>query len=423
MKYLIIIVVLLLSSGAFMALLLQDPSGINASIRGDDRLQLMWAVIDFAVVILCFFHGRQFIRVASQQPLILAFMAWGILSLAWSDNPQLTVRRTAGLVCTTALGFFLGMRFELRVFLKMLAWTFAIVMFASVVTVVLFPSLGIMADLDGHGWRGVYTQKNELARMVGLALVVFTCLLWESRRNRLVYVVPLALGFGLIVLSRSMTGLIVTTLTLFFGFYRRLRLRPAQSMALFTIVLFFGFGVTVFLQNHMDPVFALIGRDSTLTGRTALWRLGTAAALKRPLLGAGWDVFWAGPEGDTIRSLVGWEAPHAHNAFIDMTLNVGLIGLAIFLVALFDCFRRAVRYSQEPGRPFSLWPLLFYSYMFLYFFTESTPVDRHSLIYILYCATSVSMNVASRVEVVEDDLEEEYLPAEMAPNIRTIQGL
>jgi hypothetical protein len=34
-------------------------------------------------------------------------------------------------------------------------------------------------------------------------------------------------------------------------------------------------------------------------------------------------------------------------------------------------------------------PLLLYCYLFFYAFTETTQIDRHSLFYILYCATSV----------------------------------
>jgi O-antigen ligase len=422
MKFVVIILILLLTSGAFLSLMLEDSTGVTAALHGDERLQWMWLVIDFAVVIICFFHGRQFIRVASQQPLVLAFIVWGVLSLAWSGDPQLTVRRTVGLVCSTAFGFFLGMRFEMRTLLRMLAFTLVIAILASVAAAILFPSFGVMAGVDG-GWRGVYVHKNVMARVMGLAVVVFLCLIWDAGWDRLKYVIPLILAVVLIVLSKSMTAVVVTVLTLSLGFFRRLRLRPAQIVALLAFVMLLGLAATLYLQGHTDTLFAWMGRDSTLTGRTTLWQIAGAAVLKRPLLGAGWDVFWASSDGDNIRNLIGWQAPHAHNAFLDISLNVGLIGLAIFLAALFDCFRRAVRYSRELGRPFSLWPLLFFSYMFFYMFTETTQVDRHSLFYIIYCAVSVSMNLAPRSEFLEDELEEEYMPMGMASSINTYPGL
>jgi O-antigen ligase len=138
-------------------------------------------------------------------------------------------------------------------------------------------------------------------------------------------------------------------------------------------------------------------------------------------LGAGWDVFWTGPEADAIRAAVHWQTPHAHNAFIDLALNTGLVGLTIFLASLFDCFRRALRYSREPDRPFNFWPLLYYSYILFYMFTETTTVDRHSLFNILYCAVSVSMTETARMEGSENEHEPEFMHSGSASDSRIIQ--
>jgi exopolysaccharide production protein ExoQ len=157
-----------------------------------------------------------------------------------------------------------------------------------------------------------------------------------------------------------------------------------------------------------------MGRDSNLTGRLPIWRLSIAAMLHRPLLGSGWDAFWPGPEGDTIRSLVRWVVPHAHNGFLEISLNIGLIGLAIFMVCNYDCFRRALRYANDLSKPLHLWPLLFYSFTFFFFFTEAPPVDRHSLMFILFCALSVSMTEEVRMEAIEYRHEQEWMPSKVA---------
>jgi O-antigen ligase len=128
-----------------------------------------------------------------------------------------------------------------------------------------------------------------------------------------------------------------------------------------------------------------------------------------------------GPEADAIRSEVHWQTPHAHNAFIDLALNTGLVGLAIFLASLFDCLRRALRYSREPGRPFKFWPLLYYSYIFFYMFTETTTVDRHSLFNVLFCAISVSMSETARMEGSENEHEQEFMHSGMVSDSRMIQ--
>jgi exopolysaccharide production protein ExoQ len=408
MKYVAIIVVLALMSGAFLTMMEDDPTGMAAYQHGDDRLQWMWAVIDLVALVACALHGRQFGRVASRQPLILAFVAWGISTTAWSEDPMLSLRRTVALACTVALGFFLGMRFELKELLRIVAWTLAIAVLASIAAGVLFPSFAIQYNLDG-AWRGVFVQKNTMARVIGLAVMVFSYLLLESRRNRLLYLILLFLSVALIGLSRAVTAVIVSFLTVSQLLFLRLRLRRAQSIALSAFVLLLGLGATLFALGHTDAIFAFIGKDASLTGRTDVWRESLAAVLRRPLLGAGWDVFWMGPEADAIRDLVHWQTPHSHNAFLDLALNTGLVGLTIFLASLFDCLRRALRYSRERDRPFNFWPLLFYSYILFYMFTETTTVDRHSLFNVLYCALSVSMTETAGTKDSENEYERELM--------------
>jgi len=419
-KYIAIILVLVLMSGAFLPLMMDDVTGLNAYQHGDDRLQWMWGVIDLVAVVACAFHGRQFIRVASRQPWLLAFVAWGIATTAWSEDPMLSLRRTVALACTVALGFFLGMRFELKELLRIVAWTLAIAVVASLAAVVLIPSFAISSSLGG-AVQGVFVQKNTMARVIGLAVMVFSYLLLESRRNRLLYLILLFLSVALIALSKSVTAVIVSFLTVSQLLCLKLRLRPAQSIALSAFVLLVGLGAILFALGHTDAIFAFMGRDASLTGRTDLWRESIAAVLQRPLLGAGWDVFWMGPEADAIRDLVHWQTPHSHNAFLDLALNTGLVGLMIFIASLFDCLHRALRYSSERDRPFNLWPLLYYSYIFFYMFTETTTVDRHSLFNVLYCALSVSMTETARMKGSENEYEQELIYSAIISDPHIIQ--
>src|SRR5215472_11589199 len=222
MKYVAIVLVLVLTSGAFLPLMMDDDTGLSAYQHGDDRQQWMWGFIDLVAVVACALHGRQFMRVASRQPLILAFVAWGIMTTVWSEDPMLSLRRTLGLACTVALGFFLGMRFELKDLLRMVTWALAIVVLASIVAGLLLPSFAIQYNLGG-AWRGVFVQKNTMARVIGVAVMVFTYLLLESRRNRLMYLVLLLFTVALALLSKSLTVLIVSFLTVSELAYVKLR--------------------------------------------------------------------------------------------------------------------------------------------------------------------------------------------------------
>jgi exopolysaccharide production protein ExoQ len=421
MKNALIFALLLLTSGAFIGLVVDESYNLSSVAAGDEHAQIMWGVIDFIVVVICLLHSRHLLRVASRQPLLLAFVGWATLSLAWSDDPQLTLRRIVGLICTTALGFFVGMRLDMKALLRMLAWAMALAMITSVIAALFFPKFGIMSSPEGSAWRGIFTHKNELGRTMGIAIIVFICMIWESRQNRVIYLGFLSLAVALLALSNSITSIVVTVGTICIGFFWKLRLRSIQKVGLLALAALAGLSATLLLQDRMESVFALVGRNGTLTGRVPLWHLATDAVLRRPLLGAGWDAFWPGTGGDYIRSLIHWDAPHAHNGFLELSLNIGLIGLVIFMICNYDCFRRAIWYAKDHSQPFRLWPLLFYTYTFLFFFTEAPPVDRHTLMFVLFCSISVSITEAPATEVVEQEQEEEYVPSGIASDSGMIQ--
>jgi exopolysaccharide production protein ExoQ len=414
MKNVLIIALLLLTSGAFISLIVPESFNANTMTAGDENAQLLWGASDLIVIIACIFYSRQLISVASRQPWILAFVGWSTLSLLWSDFPLLTLRRVVGLICTMALGFLLGMRLEMKALLRLVAWALVFTIPLSFIAAIFFPSFGVMHRLDAEGWRGVFNHKNGLGANMGIALIVFTCMFWEYPKNRLKYLLWLLSAVVLLAFSRSMTATIVTAMTLTIGLYRRLRLRPAQKVAIYALALVMGLAATLYLQGRMDSVFALVGRDPSLTGRIPMWQYSADAVSERPLLGAGWDGFWPGKGGDKIRNLVRWEAPHAHNSFLELALNIGVIGLILFLICIFKCFHLAMRYSKDESQPVRLWPLLFYSYSFLYYFTEAPAVDRHTLTFILFCALSVSITEAMRMEAIHDEQHEEYMPMAIA---------
>ncbi|MGI8959261.1 MAG: O-antigen ligase family protein [Bryobacteraceae bacterium] len=400
MRSLIIVAVLLLSSGAFLNFWVSDATALETTLKGDTTLQWMWAAVDAVVLIVCLMNIREVIGAARRQVPLLLFVVWAMLSLVWSQNPQLTLRRDLGLICTTAFGIYLGIRFELKALLRLLAFTLALAIVGSIVAAVLFPAAGLMSGALLGAWRGIYIHKNTMARIMGLAFVTFSCLTLDSKRNRWVYSGFLLGAFGLIVLSRSITAILVTLITCAVGLWRRRQLRRAESVAFFAVVLLAGVSVSAVLEGNTDALFQFIGRSSTLSGRTYLWQLSFEAVAQRPFLGSGWDVFWGTSEGDRIRALIGWDAPHAHNAFLDLSLNVGIIGLGLFLVGLFGCMRRARRYSANPDHAIREFPLLFYSYIFFYMFTETMLVDRHSLFQIMLFAIPVALNRSQREEPV-----------------------
>jgi O-antigen ligase len=68
-----------------------------------------------------------------------------------------------------------------------------------------------------------------------------------------------------------------------------------------------------------------------LTGRLPLWEeLGTEVS-KSPLLGYGYLAFWNAKKVEYLSDLFKWEIPHGHNTYIDVALDIGIIGACFWI--------------------------------------------------------------------------------------------
>ena len=74
-----------------------------------------------------------------------------------------------------------------------------------------------------------------------------------------------------------------------------------------------------------------LGRDTTLTTRVPMWEELLAAATN-PIWGSGYEVFWVSTQGRAMGQR--WSVAQAHNGYLELYLNLGIVGLALVLGSL-----------------------------------------------------------------------------------------
>ncbi len=82
-----------------------------------------------------------------------------------------------------------------------------------------------------------------------------------------------------------------------------------------------------------------LGKDSTLTGRAQIWHAVMSAISTHFVLGYGYGGFWQGGDAANITAAIGWGVTHAHNGFLDLSLQLGLVGLVLLLWTLLRALR------------------------------------------------------------------------------------
>jgi O-antigen ligase len=136
-----------------------------------------------------------------------------------------------------------------------------------------------------------------------------------------------------------------------------------------------------------DTLLASLHRDVTFTGRARIWSFALLSFFRQPWLGYGYGAFWwVSSESRQALALIGYPTPHAHNGFLDLGLQLGFLGIALFLAGWVVALSRAVRNVHTTTAPSSRWPLLYLLFVVFYSLTENSLLAPNSLLWILYVA-------------------------------------
>ena len=133
-------------------------------------------------------------------------------------------------------------------------------------------------------------------------------------------------------------------------------------------------GVVAWLAySNVDAILMSLGRDPTLTGRTKIWEAVLRAIAERPVFGYGWKALWI--EGSPVTEAIwawNYHVPffHAHNGYLDMTAQLGIVGLALSMLFLLTLAVRAGRHFLTDPHAVGGWPLLVVITVLIYNATE-----------------------------------------------------
>lgn len=334
-------------------------------------------------------RGRPAWRLARADWWLVGLVTLCIASTAWSLWWWTTLRAGILLGGSTMAGVYLAERYTRRELIELVALAVVIAGGLSFLAGLASPAYGI-SEIN---WRGIYQHKNNLGRLVTLGAIA--CALVASHRGPWrPWAVAASLFLVVMVgLSGSSTGIVVIAAALVLiplsGVLKG-NLHLAMSVTA-AAVLLAGVAVALFLADP-DRAFEMVGRDATLTGRTALWSAVVEFIARRPLLGYGYQAFWFGEDAsEDVKAIAGWVGASAHNGFLDLTLAIGVVGLTFFVIGLLLCIWRAVPDLRRAEGVEGVWPLTFLAYFILYNLTETSLLIPTDMLWALYVATCLSL--------------------------------
>jgi exopolysaccharide production protein ExoQ len=332
----------------------------SASMSGpseeDNTVLRLQSLVIYLTCALCIApYTRKIVSQLIRNPLIASLPILAAVSSFWSQQPQHTVIASIYLGVDICFVAYLLRRFSAQDLMKVLLIVGSVAAIGSLILIVVLPKYGIenrSTDAFAGAWQGIFGQKNVLGQeMTYLLMPVFFVKIYGrwGQSFRFAYVV---LALLLIGFSRSTGSWMLCVAGIASFAAMRVISRVSGTTAAFLTsmgVAFTGMVVTV-LQQGSDVFLRLIGKDPTMTGRTMIWGSLVLSFLKSPFLGYGYEGFWNGLHGESANVSLTMNYPglhYAENGLLDLALNLGLVGviiyLAIYLLAIRDafyCFRR-----------------------------------------------------------------------------------
>ena len=219
--------------------------------------------------------------------------------------------------------------------LERLWWvTISILIAKDVATFILLPGLHPVSESGGSRLGMGVTHANQISMYAGIAF----WLSFRGQKAKMPGILWLIRGFLFFVMIQAVSrvSLMAWLLAGFcYSFYanrnyiRRFVLIPASI----TLLAFFMLSLSIGADwSNRIAHYATRGQDkeglSSFTGRTRIWRHVIRKVPQSPLIGHGYGVSRL-----TMGPISGWDfrPSHCHNEFLEISFNMGLLGLAPFL--------------------------------------------------------------------------------------------
>lgn len=348
-------------------------------------------------------NWRDALRTARQVILLWPLTVIILLSFIWSDFPLETLKSNREVLQMTSFALYFATRFSLKEQVQLIARTFFIGALLSILLAVVYPVAAIHGADHPGAWRGIYDYKNTFGSMMIIGSLACILMRVEKSRDILYKWAGVLIMLLMILLSTSKTSLVVySLLRLIVFFYQRFRWQGKVTVIVLDLAILLLGCVGTLVIGFWVEILSGLGRDPTLTGRTLLWSGIFNKLQDRFWLGFGRGAFWL-PQGRNAKEVgealgYGFVAPHAHNGFIDIALDVGFIGLSLFLIIYLVAFVRALKRAYATQHSENLWPLAFLIFLAMNNMTESFLLRIANIYWVLFLTVVLSVNQGKQLK-------------------------
>lgn len=396
----------------------------GGSLEGNSFDRTFYLIQIFASIFVLMKRRFPFGNFYGNNAVLLVFYLWLLLSLVWSGYPFVTFKRwfkeIGGIFVMLVI---LTEKNPIEALKAVYTRCAYVLIPLSVLFIKYVPEFGrVYSNQGGVMYCGVTEQKNSLGEIV---LIFSLMLVWDmvhrtddplrkvDKKTFFYPITVIAMGLYCLQVSDSKTAmicLVAGTIVLFSHKLPFLKANPTNIVWVY----FLG-GPSFLLIDKLfkvsETLLTMIGRDSTFTGRTEIWKVVHDHPVN-PIFGSGYLAYW---DKTGVVEIGEYEAElkTAHNGYLEVYLDGGFVALGLLLLCLavygIQIFRNLKQHSHLARLQFA-----FLTITIMYNFSESTFARKGPLwfSFLLMVITSSSLLWNHLVESeAESDREAEELAA------------
>lgn len=334
-----------------------------------------------------------------QQPWLGIYLGLLAFSVFWSENSIVTLKATIGLLFFSIFAVHFARKYNWQELSQLLRWNSTYIAIYSIFSALFVPTVGICRK----GWCGGFGHPIDLGSIMALGISLWLLNAFANPRYYLRSLVCSSICFVVMQFTNSAgASLVFMTLIvlLFFTTFLK-KLKFTQAFIVF-MVLLSSFGISsIWLMENFENFLSFFKKDITISGRIPLWNLLLQTSIKEHLwFGYGFNAYWQrwmgseSPANNVVINIVGngrdWVA-HAHNGFLDIILNIGVIGLVLFICLFLINVVRTIRLIIRTKRSESFLPLIILTFTFITNLFNS-PIIIPSFIWFLFVIVTIRLN-------------------------------
>lgn len=285
----------------------------------------------------------------------IVFWLWCGMSLMWSIEPGLSVRRIGHLYLAIAGAF------GVATLLTRMETIWTIILSMTILAL-----LGIAAELS----YGVFNPLRSSYRFCGLGhpneTALFAAVLVLAARIAMMiqptpdqmkwllspkWIALCFMLFGVFIVLITKSRTTAASLILAAFLVQMVLSKTSSGLMLFSTSMsvcgLVGIMLSVASTSTINTFFgiAAIGRSShigTLTGRLPLWEEILKGYSREPVFGFGYGAYWTTRRVEDFAQMFYWEPPNGHSIYIDSLVETGTIGFLLLTSALLVCSRASI---------------------------------------------------------------------------------